>query len=382
MKTFSMVKNVFRFDLDCFNPEFTDNHLLVWVYLQRFSTYREINFCMGWLFDDLNINYRDTQKDLIKALFDLIEWELVKPIEDITKINRNTRIKLKAIKYDDNFTKLLDSEIDKILYSDEDIRVKKTMLYIYTLIVSRIDEKGYCFPRIETFKKDMQIIDDDENTIPNNNRIIDARNKLKELGLIDFAKAGIIKDAKGRIYNANNIYVTTYTENYREILQNAVNSNREYHENNNSIVMQKKKKEDVSIPAEENNIEIDEKVLNFDYQNDFSLMKLKHVKMGLEGKFDKEHTFQLYEELKKCYDEEIEYREKVRKTEEHRKTLNVSSLPIQIQKKEKEDDTLDWLKEVEEKEKFYAEFENNKEEKTILEVLNENKDCEKYELPF
>lgn len=374
-----MVKNVFRSDLDCFNPEFTDNHLLVLVYMQKYTTYRdEINFCMGWLFDDLNIGYRDTQKDLIKALFDLIEWELVKPIEDITKINRNTRIKLESVKYDNNFTKLLDSEIDKILYSDEDIRVKKTMLYIYTLIVSRIDDKRFCFPRRETFKKDMQI--------KSNKRVQDAIDKLKELGLIDFAKAGIIRDAKGRIYNANNIYVTTYTENYREILENAVNSNREYHENNNSLVMQKKKKEDVSIPAEENNIEIDEKVLNFDYQNDFSLMKLKHVKMGLEGKFDKEHTFQLYENLKKCYDEEIEYREKVRKTEEHRKTLNVSSLPIQIQKKKKEDDTLDWVKEVEEREKFYAEFENNKEEKTILDVLNENKDYKpsdkSLELPF
>jgi len=244
MKTFSMVRNVFRFDLDCFNPEFTDNHLLVWVYLQRFSTYRdEINFCMGWLFDDLNINYRDTQKDLIKALFDLIEWELVKPIEDITKINRNTRIKLESVKYDNNFTKLLDSEIDKILYGDEDIRVKKTMLYVYTLIVSRIDDKRFCFPRRKTFKKDMQI--------KSNKRVQDAIDKLKELGLIDFAKAGIIRDAKGRIYNANNVYVTTYTENYSAILQNAVNSNREYHQENNSVVMQKKKREDTYSVAKE-----------------------------------------------------------------------------------------------------------------------------------
>jgi hypothetical protein len=82
------------------------------------------------------------------------------------------------------------------------------MLYIYTLIVSRIDNKGFCFPRLSMFKKDLNTTSD--------NRIIDAIDKLKELGLIDFAKAGIIRDAKGRIYNANNIYVTTYTENYSE----------------------------------------------------------------------------------------------------------------------------------------------------------------------
>ena len=38
------------------------------------------------------------------------------------------------------------------------------MLYIYSFDSSRIDEKGYCFPRIETFKG-YAIIDDDENTI-------------------------------------------------------------------------------------------------------------------------------------------------------------------------------------------------------------------------
>ena len=146
MKTFSMVKNVFRFDLDCFNPEFTDNHLLVWVYLQRFSTYREINFCMGWLFDDLNIGYRDTQKDLIKALFDLIEWGLVESVGNIKKINKNTRIRLKAVEYKNNFTKLLDSEIDKILYFDEDIRTIKTMLIYLCLDCFRIDDKVIVFP--------------------------------------------------------------------------------------------------------------------------------------------------------------------------------------------------------------------------------------------
>ena len=39
MKTFSMVKNVFRFDLDCFNPEFTDNHFIgMGIFAKIFTT--------------------------------------------------------------------------------------------------------------------------------------------------------------------------------------------------------------------------------------------------------------------------------------------------------------------------------------------------------
>ena len=54
--------------------------------------------------------------------------------------------------------------------------------------------------------------------------------------------------------------------------------------------MQKKKKEDVSIAKEEleekSNIEIDEKILNFDYENDYAQMTLKHLKMRLKNNED------------------------------------------------------------------------------------------------
>jgi len=62
-------------------------------------------------------------------------------------------------------------------------------------------------------------------------------------------------------------------------------------------------------------------------------MTLKHVKKGLEGSLDKEHTLRLYENLKKCHEEEIEYREKVRATKEKRSLLkksnnNIIELPV------------------------------------------------------
>lgn len=376
MKTFSMVKNVFRFDnrIEGFN----ENHLLLLVYLQKFTTFQgKIYFIFNFMFSDLNINKYPLQKQLYQCLQDLQKWGLINITNkvDFESINKNTIIILDGVQYENNYTMLITDEIDKILYSDEDIRVKKTMLYIYTLIVSRIDEKGFCFPRRETFKKDMQI--------KSNKRVQDAIDKLKELNLIDYAKAGIIRDKKGRIYNANNIYVTTYTKNYKEILESAVNINREYHEENNSIVMQKKKKEDLSIAKEEieekSNIEIDEKILNFDYENDYAQMILKHLKKGLKNNED---VSSIYERLKRCYEEEVEHKERVRATKEKRSLLQENNNSIVMQKKKKEDNSLDWVKEVEEREKFYSEFENNKEEKTILEVLNENKDCEKYELPF
>jgi len=317
------------------------------------------------MFEELKITYHQLSKELFTCLSDLVSWGLIQIINDIDfgNINKNTMIILDRIQYQDNYTMLVADEIDKIIYSDEDIRVKRTMLYIYTLIVSRIDEKGFCFPRRETFKRDMQI--------ESNKRIQDAIVKLKELGLIEFAKAGIIRDAKGRIYNANNIYVTTYTENYSEILKNAVNSNREYHQENNSVVMQKKKenkpKTDNYLPAKANKIEIDEAILNYNYKADYAKLIVSWIREGLKNNEDVSAN---YEKLLKFYNDEINYKPKEN---------NVVELPKQ--EEEKEDDTLDWIKEVEEKEKFYTEFENDEEE-SILDVFNQYRDYQKYDLPF
>jgi hypothetical protein len=50
----------------------------------------------------------------------------------LESIDKNTIIILDKIQYQDNYTMLVASEVDKILYSDEDIRVKENnALYLY-----------------------------------------------------------------------------------------------------------------------------------------------------------------------------------------------------------------------------------------------------------
>ncbi len=356
-----LAKNIFRDDNRI--KGFNENHLLLLVYLQKFTTFQgKIYFIFNFLFDDFKIDNKPLRKELYQCLQDLQKWGLINITNkvDFESINKNTIIILDGVQYEDNYTMLIASEVDKILYSDEDIRSRKTMLYIYTLIVSRIDGKGFCFPRLSMFKKDLSTTSD--------NRIINAIDKLKELDLIDYANCGIVKDVKGRIFQGNNIYVTTYTKNYSEILKNAVNSNREYHQENNSVVMQKRKREDTYSVAKVSKIEIDDKIINYNYKADYAKLIVSWIREGLKNNEDVSAN---YEKLLKFYNDEINYKPKEN---------NVVELPKQ--EEEKEDDTLDWIKEVEEREKFYSEFENNKEEKTILDVFNQYRDYQKYELPF
>lgn len=228
MNRFVNVKNVFRKDIKKhYIKQFTEDHLLVLVYMQRFTVHNRnrIDFCMGWLFDDLGIEKSNVKKDLNNALCDLVDWGLIKLYKDIgdrNNINRNTRIQSYAVKYNEQFTQIHDSEIDKILNSDVDFRQKKTMLFLYCDIASRIDDKGYCFPSYESFKADLNTTSD--------NRIDNALVALKEYGLIDYDNVGQIK-IDNRITQGNNVYVLCVDQDHKEKLHTGLqNRRREYEE--------------------------------------------------------------------------------------------------------------------------------------------------------
>lgn len=294
MKTTYMVKNVFC-DGKVRIAEFGDNHLLLLTYLQKFTTFQgKIYFYFDTAFLELGITKFPLQKQLYQCLYDLKKWGLINITNnvDFNKIDRNTLITLDKVNYDRNYTLLLADEIDKILIAKEDIRVRKTMLYLYTIIEHRKYDKDFCYARRKTFKDDMQI--------KSNARVQNGLNKLKKYELIDFDNAGVVKDQKGRIFQANNIYVTTYTEGYEDILANAIQGNGEYHTENNSLVMPKKEKatrneipvanvdkssishNNININAENNQIEFDEKILNYEYERDYAQLLVKHVYIGMK----------------------------------------------------------------------------------------------------
>ena len=234
---FVIVNDVFRSDLDIHINTFTDNHLLLYVYLQRFNNYRdEINFCLGWLYDELNISNRRLQSELVICFSDLIEFELIEVVGDIDimSINRNTRLVVKLIKNEDNsnFTMLYDSEIDKILNLEVDIRQKKSALLIYTIIASRINNTTrYSFPSYKNFMDDLGM--------ENNNRVSESIKLLQDEGLIVWKNVGTVA-IRGDVETGNNVYVLCTEDNYKTILEGAVADRTEsYKERGYSIIRSK-----------------------------------------------------------------------------------------------------------------------------------------------
>ena len=219
--SFMLIPNVFRHDIkDQYIGEFSDSHMLLLVYMQRYLTHGgSINFCMGWLFEDLNIKYRNTQIELINCLADLVSWNLLIVDDDInnSSVNKNTRIVAQLPGIDGRYTKLYDSEIVKILNVDEDIRVKKTMLYIYVVIASWIDDKGYCYPPYKYMKEDISTTSD--------NRINSALVLLKEHGLIDYDNVGQIL-VENKVKQGNNVYVICVNSNYKNKLATGLKNRR------------------------------------------------------------------------------------------------------------------------------------------------------------
>lgn len=236
MGNFVMVKNCFRKDLFQQRIEgFDENHLLVLMYMQRFTAINrgEINFCMGWLFEDLGINKSSTRKELINSLFDLVDMGLIELVKDIDrdKVNKNTRIRTYAIEYEDNFTKIYDNEIYKIFDSDIDFGMKKTMLFLYVDIASRIDTKGYCYPSFLSFKSDINTTSD--------SRINDSLQMLKKFELIDYDNVGQIAIG-GQVTQGNNVYVLCCQEDYKDILQRGLANRKKQYVEGKATVTKKK----------------------------------------------------------------------------------------------------------------------------------------------
>lgn len=251
MGNFVMVKNCFRKDLfQQYIEEFNENHLLVLMYMQRFTAINrgEINFTFDWLFEDLEINKSSTRKELINSLFDLVDMGLIELVKDIDrdKVNKNTRIRTYAIEYEDNFTKIYDNEIYKIFDSDIDFRMKKTMLFLYVDIASRIDTKGYCYPSFLSFKSDINTTSD--------SRINDSLQMLKEFELIDYDNVGQIAIG-GQVTQGNNVYVLCCQEGYKDILQRGLaNRKKQYVEGKVTIHKGKISNKKRSIKLKLNNL--------------------------------------------------------------------------------------------------------------------------------
>ena len=145
---FVIVRKVFWYATEQYQKGFTDLHLLILIYMQRYKAINsnEMTFCIGWLYDDLNITNDKAKQDIIASLFDLLEMELIELNDlDIDSVNRNTRIVANLLDVEEGFVMIDNDAIDKILSLDLDIRQKRTMLFIYTIIASRIDDKGYCY---------------------------------------------------------------------------------------------------------------------------------------------------------------------------------------------------------------------------------------------
>lgn len=218
VNNYIIVNNVFRHDLEQHIKGFTENHLLIYVYIQQFKTYSgEINFCMGWLFDDLGINYNQ-QQQLYQCFVDLISWKLVVVLNNINEVKKNTRIRCKLPAYQSRFTQISVDDVRKIFNHTVDIRTKKTMLFLYCDIASWIDEKQYCYPSFVYLKADLGTTSD--------NRINDALAELKAIQVIDYDRVGYIID-NNNISRGNNIYTLCCIKEYQTILQQAIQNRSE-----------------------------------------------------------------------------------------------------------------------------------------------------------
>lgn len=224
MNNFVMVKNVFRADIPKqYQEGFNDLHLLVYIYMQRFMTLNTntMNFTTGWLVDELKISNRAAKDNIISSLDELVGMNLIEFEKVEGKINIHTRLKTRLVDDDISFTKVYNPEIDKILNLDIDIRARRTMLFLYVDIASRIDEKGYCFPSFANFKQDLDITSD--------NRITDALELLQQYQLIDYDNVGqVVID--NQVTQANNVYVLCNNKNYKETLQRALNNRKKQYE--------------------------------------------------------------------------------------------------------------------------------------------------------
>ncbi len=229
---YAIVNNIFRHDLEQYNSKFTDGHLLVLVYMQKYKTYAgQMDFCIGWLLEDLKIN-RNSLGEIIQYFNDLIDWKLIVLLNKTKTITKNTRLQVKLNNYKHRFTQVQLSVFDKIFGLDIDIRVKKTMLFLYVDIASWIDTKRYCYTSYFYFKKDLGTTSD--------NRINETLTLLKDNHIIDYENVGQVL-IDGKIQQGNNIYVLCSDENYKEILRKGIDNRKKQLEEGKAKIFEGKR---------------------------------------------------------------------------------------------------------------------------------------------
>ena len=94
-----------------------------------------------------------------------------------------------------------------------------------------------------------------------------------------------------------------HTPNYKDILTNAIEGNKEYHKDNNSAVIPKKEKatrngvlvaggktscstNNYTTDGNKSQIQFDDKILNYEYNSDFAKLIVSWIKEGLRNNED------------------------------------------------------------------------------------------------
>jgi hypothetical protein len=222
MRTLSQLKKdlYVRIDKDWFNEEtsyikkYGHNALLINSYLQRGITNRnEIYFSIDNIAEYLHINPKNfkSRQNIINTLYKFNDDKLFKLHKPIIK--HDNLIISSELKQFESFIILYDFEIDNIISCKENIDVSKlltTFLYIKSCI--NHDYK-YCYPSIEKIKY-MTNINSDKSII----RYI---NILRDLDLILYKNAGLIKYDKDNLKYEKNVYVMNYEGN-RKILNDYI----------------------------------------------------------------------------------------------------------------------------------------------------------------
>lgn len=245
--TFTRIPNRYIKYLKDINYEIlSSNDLLILILLMQNINSKGISiFNLKWLCDKLGttIKNRKRIKSLENTLNELdFEYYCDNSLEiklnpsEIMKNDKNSLIFAKSnIDIDDNFTKLEDWEVYRILeYCNKNTIDKALIVHLYTYIVSCInnnesdEEYGLAYPKIETMELELEI---SKNTI------------LKYIDVLDELKIITSNYVGYRITNGKIKMTNTYYCRYRdkELLDNYINKLKK-NKDNNSIDNEKKNK--------------------------------------------------------------------------------------------------------------------------------------------
>lgn len=224
----------------------SSNDLLIFILIMQNINSKGVTiFNIKWLCDKLGTTIKNRkrikslEKTLNKLDFEYFYDNSFKIKTNSTRMienDKNTLIFAKSnIEIDDNFTKIEDWEVDKILeYCNKNTIDKALIVHLYTYIVSWInnnesdEEYGLAYPRIETIEQELEI---SRNTI------------LKYIDILDELKIITNNYVGYKITNGKLKMTNTYYCRYRDkqLLDNYINKLKQ-NKSNNPIDNDKKNK--------------------------------------------------------------------------------------------------------------------------------------------